>query len=342
MRLNARSIITIAVVVIVVAAYFLAYPAVVNSRKPLVVYSADAYVQESDYLIGSYHNATGSYLNNAVGGGSFALAREIGQGNPANVFISVALNSYERSYLDSRYSGWAVAFASDQLVLAYSNNSVSAAMKDSIVLFNEALHNPNVTNYREAFASLVSGNLKIGISNASSDPAGLRGYISLEIAGYLFQNKSEQYYITEFQNNSDIVGSSNAAELVPSLQSGDISFLFIYKSAAISKGLGYISLESNLSFGEPSLSSFYSNFTYNCSGVQEPGSTIYLFISALGNNTMESASVDFVSFVLNQSSTLTSFGLNPLQTQILFSNVTPPSQIQAGVTRGTIVHGGSL
>lgn len=341
MRSSMKAIIAIAIVIVVVASYFLVYP-ILDSKKPLVVYSADAYVQESDYLMDSFHNSTNTYMDHAVGGGSFALAREIGQGNPANVFISVALNSYERSYLGSAYSGWTVAFASDQLVLAYSNSSVSKGMENSIGMFNTALLNPNVTNYRSAFESLISGNLKIGISNASSDPAGLRGYISLEIAGYLFQNGSEGYYINELQNNSQIVGGSNAAGLVPALQSGDISFLYIYKSAAISKGLGYITLESNLSFGNPSLSLFYGNFTYNSGGKQAAGSTIYLFVSALGNNSMESTSMNFVLYVLNQSSTLSGFGLNPLPTPILFTNVTPPPQIQTGLAQKSIVQGGSV
>lgn len=341
MRPSMKAIVAVAIVIVVIAAYFMIYP-ILDSKKPLVVYSADAYVQESDYLIDAFHNSTNAYVDHAVGGGSFALAREIGQGNPANVFISVALNSYERSYLGSAYSGWALAFASDQLVLAYSNSSVSKAMENSIQKFNTALSNQNVTNYRNAFESLISGNLKIGISNASSDPAGLRGYISLEIAGYLFQNGSEQYYISELQNNSQIVGGSNAAGLVPALQSGDISFLYIYKSSAISKGLSYIALQSNLSFGNPALSSFYGNFTYNSSGKQVAGSTIYLFVSALGNNSMETASMNFVLYALNQSSTLSSFGLNPLSTPILFSNVTPLPQIQAGLVHETIAQGGSV
>lgn len=341
MHSSTKVITTIAVVVVILSAYFLVYP-MLQPRNSLIVYSADAYVTESDYLIGMYHNSTGSSVNNAVGGGSFELAREIGQGNPSNVFISVALNSYEKSYLGSRYSGWAVAFESDQLVLAYNNSSVNSVMRNIIDEFNVALKAQNVSNYQDAFASLASGKVKIGISNASTDPAGLRGYIALEIAGYLFHNGSERSYIDELRNNSAIVGSSNAAELVPALQSGQISFLYIYKSAAISKGLSYISFENNLSFGDPSLSTFYANFTYDSGGVQETGSTIYLFVSALGNNSMESDSMSFVLFVLNQSASLAKFGLSPLSRPILFSSVTLPVQIQSELTSGTIVKGGGI
>lgn len=341
MRAIVKTVVVLIVVVIVTSSYFLLAP-LLDKKESIVIYSADAYKQEADFMIDSYHNATGISIDPAQAGGSFAVAREIGGGTPANVFISVALNSYEESYLGPRYSGWAVAFAADQLVLAYSPKAVNTTMENIISKFSTALNTSTKENYQQAFAALTSGKVNIGIANASQDPAGLRGYVSLEIAGYLFANGSEQAYIDALQNRSAIVGSTNAAALVSALTSGDISFLYIYKSAAISDGLNYITLEANLSFGDPSLSSFYGTFSYPSGDASAAGSTIYLFVSVLANNSQQAASMKFALYVMNNSNSLSRFGLQPLVTGILFSSVTPPSQIGSMVNSGSLKNGGTL
>ncbi len=310
-------------------------------NKALLAYSADAYVQESNYYLNEFHNQTGDPVASAKGAGSFTAAREIGQGGPANIFISVSLQSYNKSYLGPRYSGWAIAFASDQLVLAYSNATHTQEVNSIVSGLNSATASNSSAGLYSAFDNLTSGKVSVGISDPSSDPAGLRGWISLEIAGSLYAGGNQSYFTDRMKQNGGLSNSSSAALLVSPLVSGQIQFLFIYKSAAISKGLSYVSLPSRVNFGSPSLASYYSSFSYSTASGPAKGSAIMLYISALNNNTiMTTEAYDFTSFVMNHTLAMSSFGLEPLATPVLFNDTAPPYEIQNLVILNKVTAGG--
>ncbi len=314
-----------------------------NNSDELITYTADAYVQEANYLLDGYHNVSGVNVEPAKGGGSYTDAREISQNDPANIFISVALNSYDKSYLGPRYSGWAIAFAADSLVIAYSGLTDHNSSAVSIInQFSQANSTNSSTLYRDAFMNLTSGKVKVGISDPNSDPAGFRAWISLEIAGYEFENGNRSYFENRMSHNSGNVSATSAAELVSPLVDGNIQFLYIYRSAAIAKGLDYISLPAFLDLGNESMASFYGQFNYTLATGVISGSPIYLYISALANNTNATSADGFVSYVVNNNSNLTEFGLVPLNTSLLFTSVAVPSWIQNQIQSGKLKIGGSV
>ncbi len=317
-----------------------------DHSNPLIVYSADAYVAESNYLLSGYHNASGASVLKAKGGGSFTDAREISQGDPANAFISVSRSSYEKSYLGPRYSGWAVAFASDQLVLAYtseySNLTEKTLVKNIVDQFGTALENNNPHNYSQAYNNLTSGKVTVGISNPSSDPAGLRGWISLEIAGKLYAG-NENYYTTAIMKNQGVRNSTSAAELVSPLTTGNIQFLFIYRSVAVSEHLPFIELSNYTNFGNASMASFYSGFSYNTASGAASGSPILLLVSSLaGNGVLNGTSLNFTVYVVEHSNEMASFGLTPLVKPVLYNDTSVPSPIETLLSRGKITSGGTI
>ncbi len=319
-----------------------AYLFISGNREAFVTYSADSYVKESTYLINAFHNSTGSSVTPPISGGSYSDAHNIAAGDPANVFISVSLASYGESYLGSRYSGWAVAFAADQLVLAYSSSFLSAASLKIIDNFTRGISMNNSSYMKNAFDMLTSGSVKVGISNASSDPAGLRAMLSLEIAGYDYANGSTGYYVDRMNSSGCTVTAADASILVSPLQEGSISFLYIYKSAAISDGLRYITLPNNMNFGDASYSSFYSSFSYNTASGSCSGAPIYLYVGALSNNSMNAESLAFIDFVINNSASMASFGLQPLSPALVFSNVGIPASLIEMNASGTVVFGGNI
>lgn len=311
--------------------------------RQLITYSADAYVQETNALLNSFSNSSGVAVSPAVGGGSFTAARSIGQGVPSDVFVSASLTSYSRSYLHSRYSGWAVAFGADQLVIAYSNLTLSNSLAKIIVgEFKTALLNYNSTLEYSAFTNLTSGKVKVGIANPVDDPAGLRGWLALEMAGYLFSSGNTSHFAQMLIANNANVSSTNAAELVAPLEAGSIQFLFIYKSAAIAKGLPFITLPAAVNQGDPNMSSFYSQFSYSLPSGTVYGSPIYLFITVLANSTLKKVAFDLLDFVVNNTQQLASFGMTPLSPSIIFASAQVPPEVAALEANNSIVSGGSL
>jgi len=331
-------VLIIAVIVILVGSYLY----VQKPSQSLEVYAADAYVAEANHLISGFKNITGLPINDAKGGGSFTLASQIGQGDPADVFISVALNSYQKQYLGSRYSGWAVAFAADSLVIAYNNATLTGASKSVISLFKLAALSNSSSGYADAFENLTSGNFKVGISDPNKDPAGLRAMISLEIAGYLYHNGNLFYYTERMQSDGAISSASSAAELVAPLEQGSISFLYIYKSSAISQWLGYIELPQDLNFGNLSLGPFYSKFSYTTALGNQTGSPVFLYISALANDSLGSEAMKFVCYVINNSEQMSEFGMEVMKTGLIYSSTTIPVCLQSLVSDGELSMAGTL
>ncbi|OWP55961.1 MAG: hypothetical protein B2I17_08235 [Thermoplasmatales archaeon B_DKE] len=314
-----------------------------NNSGELITYTADAYVQEANYLLDGYHNASGVSVAPAKGGGSYTDAREISQNAPANVFISVALNSYDKSYLGERSSGWAIAFASDSLVIAYSSATRNNSSSETILnQFSQASASNSSTLYNEAFENLTSGNVKVGISDPNSDPAGFRAWISLEIAGDLYHSGNRSHFVDMMTTNHGNVSASSAADLVSPLETGNIQFLYIYRSAAIAKGLSFIQLPPELNLGNESLADFYSGFNYTLTTGVVNGSPIFLYISALANNTNTESANGFVTYVVGNNSNLSRFGLVPLKTSLLFTNVPVPSWLEPLIISEKLIERGSL
>ena len=339
---NRKTIAAVAMVLILVVASAAIFALQRSPSRLLITYSADAYVLESNYLLNSFHNSTGYGVAPAVGGGSFSSARLIGQGAPADILISVSLEAYTQAYLKGRYSGWAMAFAADQLVIAYSNATLQNSQAQSIITLFKQAYSTNATNsYFSAFDNLTSGKVKVGIANPADDPAGLRGWLALEIAGYLFAGGNTSYFTDEIASSGGYVSAVNAAELVAPLETGNIQFLLTYRSAALSSGLHYIALTPQLNQGSTNLTAFYYRFTYKLPTGIVHGAPIYLFMSVLANSSNANAAYSFLDFVVNSTQLMARFGMIPLTSPLMFYSSLPP-RAAALLDQGRVAYGGRL
>ncbi|MFP3210927.1 MAG: extracellular solute-binding protein, partial [Thermocladium sp.] len=288
-------------------------------RNVLFIDVADAYSGEANEL-GSLFQQRFGVPYKVYAEGSFALAREISMGSvPSTAFLSIAEAAYYPNYLGNYSPGWAIAFASDELVIAYSNASLSNPAASRIISeLRMGFLSNDTALIRDAFMNLTSGSVLVGVSNPLTDPAGYRAFLSLEIAGYLYAGNSS-LFLDRLMDNGGNRSATNAAELVAPLEAGQIQFLFIYRSAAISHGLSYIQLPPQLSLGNPSLNNFYSMFNYSIDGKTFRGGPIYLYVSIPGNTNNESLAQQFIVFLLNDSSLLSKYGLHPLKPALLFT-----------------------
>src|SRR5579875_3076332 len=215
----AAAFIVIAIIVLLISYSFLS-----SSKSTLIVYSADAYAVEATYMLSNFSSLHDIAYTNPKAGGSFLLARQIAQGNPADVFISVSKSAVSKDYLANMYPGWAIAFASDEMTIAYSNSS--PAVSNLLRLYQNAMQSNSNTSWAQFFSYLTSGSLKVGISDPNSDPAGLRAWFMLEAAGIAYAG-NETLYADRMIDSKANVTASSAAELVAPLQAGQIQLLFI-------------------------------------------------------------------------------------------------------------------
>ncbi|MDS0256972.1 substrate-binding domain-containing protein [Thermoplasmatales archaeon AK] len=330
----------IAVVIAAAAVASGVYVYSLKGQESLTVYVADAYTGEAQFLISEFHNKTSVPVEPPVSGGSYTDAREISGGAPASVFISVALNAYTSSFLGSHSPTWALAFASDSMVIAYSNLTMTSTVNNIVSLFRDAYDSNSSLIYREAFSNLTSGNVKIGISDPISDPAGYRAWIVMEIAGSVLTG-NETYFTGRIQGSHSNVTASSAADLVSPLETGQIQFLFIYKSAAITKGLHYVPLNDTFNLGNASLASFYSRFQYSAEGQTFTGTPVLLFASVPANESTSSIGMKFISFLINNTAPLSGFGLILLSTMLLYGS-SSSGVLQWALDNSRVVQAGAL
>ncbi|MGH9919937.1 MAG: substrate-binding domain-containing protein [Nitrososphaerales archaeon] len=310
---------------------------------PLVSYSADAYATEVTALLNGFSSSTGVPVAPLKSGGSTADASAIEAGAPDDVFVSSSLGATSSQYLGNLTANWAIGFATDQLVLAYSNSTTQTAATTNIIgLANMAIKSNATSDWNSFYTALVGGTVKVGISAPAQDPAGLRAWLVLEAAGYLYAGGNQQAYVSALLGNQDNVTAASAADLVAPLQAGNIQFLFTYKSDAISNELNYISLDSHVNLGTPSLGSFYSQFSYTDSAGVTKGAPIVICITIPLSVVNSGEAIQFVQYVVQNAKSLSTFGLVPLTPTLLYENSPPPAAIQQLVTQGLIANNGAL
>ena len=353
---NLRLFAAVAIIIVVIGGSVIAYhyyPSNANSTgsnssttmpsSPLILYSADAYVAESTTLENAFTKNTGIMMTPPKSAGSLLLAQQISQGNPVSVFISVARPAVQPLYLGNESSGWAIAFASDQMALAYSNASLqNSAVNSILTAYNSAVASNTPEAWYTFFSIISSGSVKIGISNPNADPAGYRAWIVLEAASQAYANNSTFFGNRITSNNGNITAAS-AADLVGPLETGQIQFLFIYKSAAIAHKLNYLQLPDEVNLGNPKFSEFYSKFSYKLSKGVQTGALIALYVTVPADSTDTADSLQFVVFVVKNSPTLLSpFGLVPMTPTRLYNSTTVPEPLQELVTQGYLQPSGTL
>ncbi len=314
-----------------------------SGRGPLILYVADAYSLEGQTLLSAFSDQTGVPTAPPKAAGSLVLAQQIAQGNPVSVFISVSKSAVQSQYLGNQSSGWAIGFAGDQMILAYTNATLQSPSASATIADSKKASSSNTTqDWNTFFSDLTSGSLKVGISDPNADPAGYRGWIVLEAAGNTYANNSTHFTRRMLSSGINVTGSS-AANLIAPLQAGQIQFLFIYKSAATSHGLNYLLLPDTTNLGNPAKSAYYSKFTYTLKTGVQKGAPIVLYITVPRDSTDYTDSVQFTVFtVTNAPTLLKNYGLSIFSTAKLYNSTSVPGQIAQLLKDGSLKYGGTL
>jgi molybdate/tungstate transport system substrate-binding protein len=192
------------------------------------------------------------------------------------------------------------------------------------------------------FSDLTSGSLKVGVSNPNADPAGYRGWIVLEAAGSTYAN-STSYFAKRMLSNAGNVTGSSAADLIAPLEAGQIQFLFIYRSAAISHSLNYLKLPDATNLGNLAKGTYYSKFTYALKTGIQKGAPIVLYITVPKDSTDYTDAVQFTIFtVTNAPTLLKNYGLSIFPKPELYNSTSVRGPIDELVRSGSITDGGTL
>jgi molybdate/tungstate transport system substrate-binding protein len=164
----------------------------------------------------------------------------------------------------------------------------------------------------------------------------------LEAAGLIYSNGNQSAYAAALVRAGANITGAHAAVMIAPLQSGQIQFLFIYKSAAIADDLAYLSLDRHVNLGDPILSTFYSKVSYKDSAGVMAGAPIILCVTVPKSSANPSEALQFVQYVVKNAGSLSSCGLQPFEPARLYSNTAPPTPIEQLISQGLVINAGSL
>jgi molybdate/tungstate transport system substrate-binding protein len=185
-------------------------------------------------------------------GGSTKMARMISElHKPADIMASADYKVIDTNLIPE-YAAWNIRFASNQLVLCYTDASRFA---DEI----------NPDNWYEI---LGRQGVVWGHSDPNLDPCGYRSLMVLQLAEIYYQQPG--LYDKLIANRPKENVRPKSVELVSLLKTGNMDYAWEYISVAAQHGLKYLTLPADINLGDYAMDDFYKKAKVEVTG-SKPG-----------------------------------------------------------------------
>lgn len=219
--------------------------------------------------------------------GSVASARKITDlDRPCDIMISADYAVIDKMLIP-KYTDWNIKFASNEMAIVYSEKSRMADKINNVNWFN----------------ILQDKNVAFGRANPDADPCGYRTVLMLRLA--------EKYYkkpglADEILNKDQNSIRPKEVDLLALLESGNIDYIFLYKSVAIQHNLKYITLPDEINLKSNKFAQNYSSASVTIAD-DKPGKTrvvtgepMIYGITVLKDAPNKQAAMAFVKFMLSK------------------------------------------
>jgi len=188
-------------------------------------------------------------------GGSTKMARMISEvGKPADIMASADYKVINNNLIPD-HAIWNIRFASNELVLAYTDQS----------------HDASEISTDNWYKILQREDVEWGHSDPNLDPCGYRSLMVMQLTE-IFRNKDDLYQDL-LDNRPKKNVRPKSVELVNLLKSGHMDYAWEYRSVAVQHDLKYVSLNDHVNLGNYHYDDFYHQAAVEVSG-KEPGTTI--------------------------------------------------------------------
>ncbi len=175
----------------------------------------------------------------AESSGSLAGARKLTElKRSCDVFASADYKIIEQ-LLFPDYANWYIAFARNELAVAFSEKSA----------FSKEIRSEN---WHEI---LLRPTVRYGRSDPNADPCGYRSLLMWQLAELYYQRPGLSSLLIK---KDDRFVRPKEVDLLALLETGTVDYIFIYRSVAMQHGLKFISLPDSINLGNPALEEHYS------------------------------------------------------------------------------------
>ena len=220
-------------------------------------------------------------------GGSTKMARMISElGKPADIMASADYTVIDRTLIPVR-ADWDIRFATNQLVLCYTDGSRYADTIDA-------------DNWYEI---LQKKDVVWGHSDPNLDPCGYRSVMVLQLAEKFYRLPG--LYDRLIANRPEKNVRPKSVELVSMLKTGNMDYVWEYLSVAIQHGLRYVTLDDHINLGNYQFDDFYKQAQVKVTGkkpgtwITRTGKSITYGITLIKDAPNRAGAVRFLEYLLS-------------------------------------------
>jgi molybdate/tungstate transport system substrate-binding protein len=183
------------------------------------------------------------------------------------------------------FADWNIKFASNEMVIAYTEKA-----KES-----EKIRSDNW------YKIMLDKNVKIARADPNSDPCGYRSVIVSKLAEkYYLQKGLANLLLKKDENNM----RPKETDLLALLETGNVDYIFIYRSVAEQHKLKYIVLPGEVNLKKIEFSDLYNSVSFEINGkrpgekILQKGEPMIYGITILKNAPDKPVAIAFVKFLL--------------------------------------------
>jgi len=185
-------------------------------------------------------------------------------------------------YLMGQFANWYIEFATNKLVLCYTDKS-----KFSGII--------NASNW---FEILQKSGVEFGYSDPNSDPAGYRTILLFKLAEIYYNKPNLSKTLIKLTKPNNIRPKS--VELIALLQANELDYAFEYESVAVQNNLKYVSLPDEINLGNPNFKDFYKKASFTLKdGTIITGAPIVYGLTIPSNAENKDLAEEFVYYLLS-------------------------------------------
>ncbi len=263
---QAKVILAVAIIAVIVVGGVTYYMISSQKHQPvtITVCSAGSLRIPLDSVSSVFHSKYGDSVR-IKSAGSVQVVRSVTDLGERCDVVAVADYRLIPMFMVPKYAEWYVAFASNQIVLAFTDKSKYASWLEQ---------HPD-----KWYVVLGMPGVRYGFSNPNMDPCGYRSVGVLALTSLYYKNETilKEYILSKisgskaqmingtlhiyipatFSTSGNIVIKPKSVDLIALLESGSLDYAFEYESVAKQHGLKYVKLPKQINLGDPTLDSVY-------------------------------------------------------------------------------------
>jgi molybdate/tungstate transport system substrate-binding protein len=273
-----------------------------EGQKTLTIFHADSLSKPFDEIATAFMKENPNVMVQRESAGSVETVKKVSELNKTADVVATADWIPIQQYLYPNLTSWYGKFASNKMVVMYTNKSKYA---------NEI----NASNW---YQILTTPGVAVGRANPDADPNGYQTILVWKLAQALYNNST--LYDALAQNAPDKYVRQNEVDLTASLQSGEIDYAWNYLSVAKQNNFSYVDLPDQINLSNKTYESLYESVNATSAGTQVNGSLIEYGITVPNNSQNIELANKFIAFVLG-----------PTGSQIMAKNYQPLLKPMAAV-----------